>query len=177
MLTSRPGPTPDIYHLVFDRYGSEVGLGGLPAIDNSDIVEWLEEQGFHVATESRANHFTTMPSLASTLSMSILHDLAAEMPGGSGDFGPLYKRIGTARSNNCSKVSDIAIPISALGSMGPVNSAIADSVLKMDDYRSFATALMERTILSIGFIPVSSKEELVRATIDVSARCARNGGD
>ena len=43
--------------------------------------------------------------------------------------------------------------------------AIADNVIKMDDSRSFASVLMERSILSIGSIPLSSNQELARATI------------
>ena len=165
MLTARPGPTPDIYHLVFDRYGSQSALEALHGIDNSDMVAWLEGQGFHVAKESRANHLKTIPSLASTLSLSLLHDLAEDMPAGSGDLRPLYERISNSKVG--SLLQGLGYRYTHIGSWyeRTRDSAIADNVIKMDDSRSFASVLMERSILSIGSTPLSSNQELARATI------------
>ena len=92
-LMATPGSMPDIYHLVFDRYGSVSALQAERGIYNGEFVDWLEDQGFHVAKDARANYIRTPLSLASTLSLSLLDDLPADVGAGSADLGPTYQRI------------------------------------------------------------------------------------
>jgi len=79
--SARPGDgatslNRDIYYLVFDRYGSEWSLDYHFGID-SELPEWLSDQGFQVATGSHANYRATDFSLAATLNMTFLDDLTA----------------------------------------------------------------------------------------------------
>ncbi len=56
---------PDIYHFVFDRYGSEETMAETYGVE-ATIGGYLEERGFYVAADSHANYLKTGQSLAST---------------------------------------------------------------------------------------------------------------
>jgi hypothetical protein len=66
--------TPDIYYLVFDRYGDE-HTARAAGIDN-DIDEYLTGKGFYVAPASRSNYIKTALSLASSLNADYLDQVA-----------------------------------------------------------------------------------------------------
>jgi hypothetical protein len=85
----REGEKRDIYYLIFDRYASDRTLRDLYGFDNSAFSGWLEEQGFYVAKDSVANYPKTTHSLASSLNMDYLGDLASEVGRDSGDWDPL----------------------------------------------------------------------------------------
>lgn len=70
--TARP---PDIYHFVFDRYGSEAMLARHYGIAGT-TGRFLEERGFYVAPASNSNYLKTGHSLASTFYMDYLDPLA-----------------------------------------------------------------------------------------------------
>ncbi|MET0773109.1 MAG: hypothetical protein ABWZ82_08505 [Candidatus Limnocylindrales bacterium] len=87
----RAAPAPgarDVWFLVFDRYGSERAMQHAAGVDN-DLPEWLEDQGFFVARDARANYGRTSMSLAATLGMTYLDALAAEVGPDSDDAIPL----------------------------------------------------------------------------------------
>lgn len=76
-LATAPSPDapPDIYHFVFDRYGSEETLERVFGV-TEPVGGFLEAQGFYVARDSFSNYLSTGHSLASTFSMDYLTDLA-----------------------------------------------------------------------------------------------------
>lgn len=80
----------DIYYLVFDRYGSQAALEAAYGVTDNDLPDWLREQGFIVAEDSRANYSRTTLSMASVLNMEHLHSIAGRMGPDSTDLGPLY---------------------------------------------------------------------------------------
>ena len=82
----------DIWFLVFDRYGNEVAMGDAAGVDN-DLPEWLEAQGFSVARDARANYGRTAMSLAATLNMTFLDDLAATKGSDSDDATPFNEML------------------------------------------------------------------------------------
>lgn len=86
-------PARDIYHIVLDRYGSKDALALGRGIDNSDYLESLRERGFQVVDESYANFGRTLPSLASTFSMSLLDDVAEQMGPDSPNWSPLVELV------------------------------------------------------------------------------------
>jgi len=89
--TERPTPAAgarDVWFLVFDRYGNEQAMLDSAGVDN-DLPEWLEGQGFTVARQGRANYGRTVMSLAATLNLTYLDDLAARMGPDSNDSNPL----------------------------------------------------------------------------------------
>ena len=82
------GRQPDIYFLVFDRYGSADAINRRFGIDDNDLYGWLEDRGFQVPENSHANYRATDFSLAATLNMQFLDNLTEEVGPVSGDRTP-----------------------------------------------------------------------------------------
>lgn len=68
-------PLPDIYYIILDSYARSDHMEDLFGYDNSDFIEFLQSQGFYVASASNSNHNTTGLSLASSLNMLYVQDL------------------------------------------------------------------------------------------------------
>lgn len=81
---------PDIYYLIFDRYGAQSTLADVYDFDNSAFIRFLEEKGFYVADESHSNYLKTAPSLASSLNMDYIGYLAADERAKRNDWHPIY---------------------------------------------------------------------------------------
>ena len=87
--TTTEAPKRDVYWLVFDRYGSDRSIElafGKP----SALTPWLRENGFTVLEDSHANYVKTALSMSTTLNVTHLERLAAEMGPTSGDHDPVY---------------------------------------------------------------------------------------
>lgn len=82
-------PLRDVYYLILDRYGNDPALKARFGIDN-DLSPWLTDHGFRVLTDSRANYVKTTLSMASTLNMTHLGDIAARMGPDSSDHAPIF---------------------------------------------------------------------------------------
>ena len=82
----------DVYYLVLDRYGSDRALNLRFGVQN-DLTPWLSEHGFRVLPDSHANYVKTSMSLASTLNMTHLTDLAAGIGADSADHKPIFKML------------------------------------------------------------------------------------
>jgi hypothetical protein len=83
---------PDIYHIVFDRYGSEETLARHFGV-RDPIGAWLEARGFYVARESFSNYMSTGPSLASTFHMDYLDALAADPRVKGSNWHPIFRML------------------------------------------------------------------------------------
>ena len=80
---------PDIYYVVFDRYGNHETLRAF-GIDNTPLFEHLESKGFFIARESRSNYINTFLSLSSSLNMVYLDDVAHLQDGDPQDWRPIH---------------------------------------------------------------------------------------
>ena len=89
-------PLRDVYYLVLDRYGSDRAIDLRFGVKN-DLTPWLAEHGFKVLSDSHANYVKTSLSMASTLSMSQLTDLAAKMGPDSPDHAPVFAMLQDSR--------------------------------------------------------------------------------
>jgi hypothetical protein len=87
---------PDIYYIILDAYGRADVLEQFYGYDNAAFLGYLEQKGFYIATESRANYAYSRHSLASSLNATYLDDLARRVGTGASDFEPLVEMI---RSN------------------------------------------------------------------------------
>lgn len=87
---------PDIYYIILDAYGRADILEEVYHHENDQLLNYLTEKGFYIAGKSRANYDQTALSLASSLNMQYLDDLATEAGTGSKDRNVLKERI----SNN-----------------------------------------------------------------------------
>jgi len=63
---------PDIYYLIFDRYGNNHILKKYLDYDNKQFLSFLEEKNFYIADRSYANYPFTFLSLSSSLNMEYL---------------------------------------------------------------------------------------------------------
>ena len=70
-----PEQLPDIYYIILDAYAREDTLQRVFHYYNRPFLAHLEEQGFYVARESRANYCQTHMSLPSSLNMAYLDTL------------------------------------------------------------------------------------------------------
>ncbi|MHA2402600.1 MAG: sulfatase-like hydrolase/transferase, partial [Candidatus Kariarchaeaceae archaeon] len=84
---------PDIYFIVLDGYGRDDSLSGYFDYDNQQLLTYLSDKGFHISTESNSNYLLTYLSLATTLNMDYLDDLAAEMGTTNNNIFPVLQRI------------------------------------------------------------------------------------
>ena len=73
------GPQPDIYYLILDGFGRQDVLQDLYDLDLQPFVNALEARGFVVPAASQSNYAQTYLSMASSLNLSYLDDIAATM--------------------------------------------------------------------------------------------------
>lgn len=85
---------PDIYYIVLDAYGRDDTLKSVYHLDNDGFLNFLREKGFSVAGDARANYNQTLFSLASSLNMRYVNDLAGILGANSHDRRPLMRMIG-----------------------------------------------------------------------------------
>jgi hypothetical protein len=84
---------PDIFYLVFDRYGSKEAIERRFGITDNDLYSWLEDRGFQVPADSRGAYRATDFSLASTLNLRYLDELTETIGRVSGDRTPAKEMI------------------------------------------------------------------------------------
>jgi hypothetical protein len=89
VAANTPDERPDIYYIVLDGYGETQILRTLFGFDNRDFLEELEAAGFYVARRSLANYGQTHLSLASSLNLAYLDELAEQLGPQSTDRRPL----------------------------------------------------------------------------------------
>ncbi|MGQ9809151.1 MAG: hypothetical protein ACUVSM_01355 [Armatimonadota bacterium] len=73
---------PDIYFIVLDEYARDDVLSGVFGYDNSGFLKFLESRGFYVARGSHSNYTFTYTSLASSLNLDYLPELARQCAAG-----------------------------------------------------------------------------------------------
>ncbi|MBC8102142.1 MAG: hypothetical protein H7Z41_06090 [Cytophagales bacterium] len=83
---------PDIYFIVLDAYGREDVLRQYYGFDNAPFIRQLEEKGFFVASQSRANYNQTVLCLAAALGMRYSDDIGHSQPPNSRNTLPLTDR-------------------------------------------------------------------------------------
>jgi len=67
---------PDIYYIILDSYSAPRILNNSFGFNDSGFVNFLEEKGFYVATDSASNYPKTFLSVTSTLNMEYLDYLS-----------------------------------------------------------------------------------------------------
>jgi hypothetical protein len=74
--TSRaPENSPDIYYIILDGYGRPDMLRDLYGVEQNELLDFLAQRGFYIASESHANYCCTSLSLSSSLNYHYLNDL------------------------------------------------------------------------------------------------------
>lgn len=85
--------SPDVWHILFDRYASRETLALSYDFDNRPLVVELQKRGFTVAEGDYSNYQRTAHSLAATLNGASLDRLAAAATGPKSDWLPIYRAI------------------------------------------------------------------------------------
>lgn len=81
-------PPPDIYYIVLDMYARADYLEKIYHYDNSEFLSFLTDKGFYVASKSTSNYPYTTHSLASSLNMMYLDEVAHRVGERFDHFGP-----------------------------------------------------------------------------------------
>jgi hypothetical protein len=81
---------PDIFYIIFDRFGSNDTLARRYGYDATPLLDHLRARGFYIAEDSRANYLVTAQSLASSLNMSHLLALSDVVGRESSDWLPVF---------------------------------------------------------------------------------------
>ncbi|MCY7338714.1 MAG: hypothetical protein LH465_01970 [Sphingomonas bacterium] len=83
--------SPDVWHLLFDRYAGLETFRTAYGYDNRPFVEALRKRGFAVQGQAYSNYQRTGHSVASTLNGTLLDPLAATMADRPDDWVPIYR--------------------------------------------------------------------------------------
>lgn len=91
-LPARASPnSPDVWHILFDRYAGLSTFSSAYGYDNRPFVEALRARGFAVHDEAYANYQRTAHSLASTLNGTLLDGVGTAMAKRPSDWVPIYR--------------------------------------------------------------------------------------
>ena len=86
---------PNIYYIILDGYGRTDILTRYYDFNNNALDEYLIEKGFFISSASESNYPHTVLSLASSLNMIYLDDLASQMGKNSNNPVPIIQLIQT----------------------------------------------------------------------------------
>lgn len=84
---------PNIYYIILDSYARADILQEVFEYDNSEFFDFLKDKGFFIADKSLTNYSQTDLSLASSLNLGYLDDLAAAVDPDTSDRRPLEDMI------------------------------------------------------------------------------------
>jgi hypothetical protein len=148
-VTAASGSTdaPDIYYLVFDRYGSADAIERRFGITDNDLYDWLASRGFQVPADSRGAYRATDFSLAAILNMQYLDNLTEEIGRVSDDRTPAHQMlaqhaVGRFLKEHGYRYYHIGAWFEATASI-----PIADENLSFDTTSEFDNVLSDTTIV------------------------------
>jgi hypothetical protein len=166
----------DVYYLIFDRYANEQTLRELYGFDNTPFLDGLSRKGFTVVHDAVANYPGTAHSLASSLNMTYLDDLASDVGVVSDDWRPLLDSLTGSVAQRT--FEDLGYRTVHIGSWwGPTFSdPDADTSYVYRHLREFPTALLYTTALpwaadELGFdvIPEERRDAYARFAFQADA--------
>lgn len=143
-----PGAKPrDIYYIILDAYGAPRALDQYLDVPDEGFVDWLEDAGFDVLRETRSNYARTPLSLASSMNMTYLDELAAERGPDDPSHLPLEQMVRNAEAIHFLK--DRGYSYVLLGSQYYLtpSSPLADVNPVFEQTSDFIGVLAESTIL------------------------------
>jgi hypothetical protein len=83
--------SPDVWHILFDRYAGTDTLRDMYGFDNRPFIEELRRRGFTVQDQAFSNYQRTGHSVASTLNGTLLEPMSGVMRGQPSDWVPIYR--------------------------------------------------------------------------------------
>ena len=96
--SSAASPAPaasqrDVYYLVVEDYGSARTIDQYHGLEDDGFFAWLEQSGFTVLPDTRSNYGRTPLSLASSLNMTYLDEVAAQYGPEFGGYAPISRMV------------------------------------------------------------------------------------
>lgn len=156
---------PDIYYIVLDAYGRSDVLNEVYGVDNSEFIRFLESRGFYVASQARSNYSQTAVSLASSLNMGYLDDLAAEMGPTSDDRQPLDQRLQHSRVRQL--LESLGYQTIAFETGDPETEIRDATAFLTPEYGQMAVSdLAKKTLAFNGFEQLLAESTLLRPALD-----------
>jgi hypothetical protein len=159
---SATGPKRDVYYLIFDRYAGAATLQNLYSFDNTPFLDWLEARGFVVTGEALANYPQTVHSLASSLNMNYLDQIAEEQGTDSSEWSPLRNLLGSSAASRT--FQGMGYRYEHIGSWwsGTFFDPSADDNYTYGGYTEFSGVFMNTTVL-----PAISRQLGLGPSVDV----------
>jgi len=151
MHTARVRVRPNIYYIILDGYGRADVLRDIYHYDNREFLQYLTRKGFHVVRNARANYCQTLSSLASSLNLHYLDDLARRLGAASTDRDPLRKTLERNRLFEFLRRHGYRIVAFASGYSGTEIRAADIYINKVSGLTEFQSAIFDATPLSLIF--------------------------
>ena len=152
----------DIYYIILDGYGAPRSLDQYLDVPDGGLMDWLEDAGFEVLRETRSNYGRTPLSLASSMNLTYLDELATERGPDDPDQMPLVGMVRDAQAIHFLK--DRGYSYVLLGSQYflTFRSPLADVNPEFEQTSDFLGVLTESTILPplVGLVGV--EDDLTR---------------
>jgi hypothetical protein len=138
---------PDIYYLVFDRYGSADAIDRRFGITGNDLYDWLASRGFQVPADSRGAYRATDFSLAAILNMRYLDNLTEEIGRSSDDRTPAHEMLAQHEVGRFLKQQGYRYYHIGAWFEATASIPIADENLSFDTTSEFESVLRDTTIV------------------------------
>lgn len=95
-----PDNLPNIYYIILDGYARSDILKNTYKLDNAEFLNRLSQKGFYIVHRSRPNYAQTILSLASSLNITYLDNVASSLGSDSENREPLMRMIQYSRLIN-----------------------------------------------------------------------------
>ncbi len=139
---------PDLYYIILDGYGSAATLRNVYNYDNSAFLDYLRSRGFFVAEDGHSNYSSTFLSLASSLNMTHVNDLALVAGVDSNDESFAYPMIANNRVSRLMKARSYRYLQLASGWSVTNSNVYADEFLQAPGWNEFQAVFLRTTILN-----------------------------
>ncbi len=167
---SADGEAPDIYYVVLDTYGSSRTLADVYHFDDEELISFLRDRGFYVATESVSNYPITFNSLASSLNMEYVNYLEEELGPASVDWEATARLVRTSAVMRALKTAGYRIVTFDSGWEPTRRSEVADRVVHPCWADSALLSLVEMTPLSFFWRDLERRSARVRCIFEELGR-------
>lgn len=141
-------PLRDIYYLVVEDHGAPRTLSQyLDIPDDDGFYDWLADQGFDVLRDTRSNYGRTPLSMASSMNMTYLDELAAAMGPDEASERPLLQMVRESKATGFLKARGYSYALLGSQYYLTASSPAADVNPTFAQTSDFLGVLTESTIL------------------------------
>lgn len=141
-------PLRDIYYLIVEDHGAPRTLSQyLDVPDDDGFYDWLADQGFDVLRDTRSNYGRTPLSMASSMNMTYLDELAATMGPDEASHRPLDQMVRESKATAFLKARGYSYVLLGSQYYLTARSPVADVNPTFAQTSDFLGVLTESTIL------------------------------